>query len=390
MNKKVILINIAVLLILLIISDLGIGLLYNRLAPASGKLNIDIMLGRISTDKLLNERPHPYMLWENTPEFISKGIRQINKQGYRNEKDTGALEPGTLRILALGGSATWGYLLDGPGDAWPAQLENKLNENIGGTKYKKVEVINAGLNYATSAELLSHYIYRDRYLGSKIVIMNTGDNDIAPLLFHDYDPEYTHFRPGWNGRTDSLGRTERWLVEHSNIIKLIYAFRRRNSITLPQINKQAESFDLPEEYYLENVKKNQPIGLERNLDLLIRNILADGSLPVLFAPIFASDKQYNGLSGEAATRAALIRNVRKAAVIGMAKDLEVIKQLSAKYQIPLIEIPSDRIPLEYFLDHNHLSKEAATIEGQIVAEHILKLLQTGQTSTTNPRLVSGL
>lgn len=376
MSKKVILINLAAVLIILILADLGVGLFYERIAPTAGKRNIDILLGRVDAAKLASERPHPYMLWENTPDFYSEGIRQINKQGYRNEKDIGNLESGTLRILALGGSSTWGYMLKRPGDTWPGQLEETLNENVDRTGYKHVEIVNGGLNYATSAELLSHYVFRDRYLGSKIVIIHSGDNDIGPLLFPDYDPEYTHFRPGWNASPVTLRRTEKWAIAHSNIIKLVYAYFLRSSIPIPYINKQAESFGGPEESYVEAVKKNQPIGLERNLDLLIRNIIADDALPILFAPVFCTDKQFYALTGEAAKRADTNRKVRKAAVIGMAKNLEVIRKLAAKYQIPLVEIPPEQIPLEYFLDDNHLSKEAAAIEAQTLSEQVFKALQS--------------
>src|SRR5712671_3153758 len=148
MTRKVVIINLVVILILLVIVDLCVGLLYERVAPASGKQNLEILLGTINAETLKSIRPHPYMLWENAPDLVSgTGIKQTDKQGYRNERDIGTLEPGTLRILALGGSSTYGFTtLAGPAEAWPAQLEKKLNERLTGTQYPKVEVINAGLN----------------------------------------------------------------------------------------------------------------------------------------------------------------------------------------------------------------------------------------------------
>lgn len=376
MNKKIIIINVLLTLVLLVICDFCVGLLYNRLAPDYGKKNIDILLGTISTEKLLSEKPHPYMLWENTPEWVSgNGIRQTNKQGYRNQNDIGILEPDTLRILALGGSTTYSGLPNGPNDGWPAQLEKELNKHIANTKYKRVEVVNGGLQYATSAELLLHYLFRDRYLGSKIVVLHTGENDIGPLLFDDYNPEYTHFRPGWNANVFSLRTGERWFIRHSNIVRLVYACWLNNGLALNYVNKQSKSFDLPEEYYLESVKKNQPIGFERNLDLLIRNIIADGGLPVLFSPVFASDKQFHELKGGAAKAAAYTQKIHKATTIGLEKTEEVLRKLSAKYQIPLIELPPERIPTEYFIDHIHLSKDGESIKAAVVAANILKLLQ---------------
>jgi lysophospholipase L1-like esterase len=375
MSRRVIIINTLLTLVLLIICDVVVGLLYNRLAPSNGRHNIDILLNRVPLEKSLNERPHPYLLWENTPEYVAgNGIRQTNKQGYRNEQDTGALQPDTLRILALGGSTTYGYLLDGPGDAWPAQLEKDLNEQLADTQYKRVEVINGGLNYATSAELLLHYSFRDRYLKSQVVILHTGENDIGPLLFDDYNPEYTHFRPGWQGNMHSLRRGERWFIEHSNIVKCFYACWLNDSSALPYINKQSKSFDMPEEYYIESVKKNQPIGFERNLELLIRNIIADGAMPVLVAPTFASERQLHELKGEAAQRASFTKNISKATVIGLEKDKAVLRRLSEQYRIPWIDIPSEQIPTEYFLDHIHLSREGEAMKASIISRNLLKLL----------------
>lgn len=376
MNKKVIIINLLLLIVLLIICDIFAGYFFNRLTPQYGRTNVDILLNKVDTEKLLNEKPHPYLLWENTAEFISgKGIKQTNKQGYRNERDIGLPAPDTLRILTLGGSTTYGYLLDGPGDAWSAQLEKSLNARLGNTQYKRVEVVNGGLNFATSAELLSHYLFRDRYLQSKIVILHTGENDIVPLLFDDYNPEYTHFRPGWQPQIHSLRGGERRFVKQSNIIKILYAHWLNDGLALPYINKQSKPIDSPEDFYIENVKKNQPVGFERNLDLLIRNIIADGAKPVLVSPVMPSEKQFNELKGESAQRASVIKNMQKAGRIGLEKDKEVLRKLSKQYHIPLIQIEPDQIPTEYFLDHIHLSKEGEAIKAAAITSHILKILQ---------------
>ena len=159
-----------------------------------------ILLEEVDKEQALNERPHPYLLWENTPEYISpEGIRQTNNLGYRNKEDLDFTKDAKVfRILALGGSTTWGYLLDDPDDTWPSQLEGILNDALSeNSDFDKIEVINGGLNYATSAELLLHYLFRDRYLDPDIVIIHTGGNDAKLLLFHDYNPDYSFFRPGW-------------------------------------------------------------------------------------------------------------------------------------------------------------------------------------------------
>jgi len=362
---------------LLVIADFLVGLFYNRVAPPLGQRNIMILLGEVDEEKALNERPHPYLLWENTPEFISEsGIRQTNNLGYRNKQDFEfTKDPKVFRILALGGSTTWGYLLEDPKDTWPAQLENMLNDALlENPEFDKIEVINGGLNYGTSAELLLHYLFRDRYLDPDIVIIHAGGNDAKLLLFHDYNPDYSFFRPGWTADIHRLRTGEGFLIRHSNIAKLFYAFWLNDSVALPYINKQNKSFDLKPQYYVENAKANEPIGFERNLRLLIENIISDSAEPVLFPYVMVSDEQFDVLSAESAERVAFTRKIREGLVIALDKDYKVMGSLSSEYHVPLITLSPEEIPIEYFLDDAHLSKEGETIKARSVANQICQLV----------------
>ena len=336
-----------------------------------------ILLGEVDKEQALNERPHPYLLWENTPEFISpEGIRQTNNLGYRNKKDFNfTKDANVFRILALGGSTTWGYLLDDPDDAWPSQLEEMLNDALSeNSDYDRIEVINGGLNYGTSAELLLHYLYRDRYLDPDIVIIHTGGNDAKLLLFHDYNPDYSDFRPGWTADIHRLRTGEGFLIRHSNIAKLFYAFWLDDSAALPHINKQSKSFDLKPQYYVQNAEKNEPVGFERNLDLLLRNIVSDGAKPILFPFVITSDEQFDTLSAESAERVAFTRKIREGYLIALAKNNDVMRSLSLEYQTPLILLSPEEIPTEYFLDDAHLSKEGEEIKAWTVANQICQLI----------------
>lgn len=369
------------LIVLIIISDFLIGLLYNNITSAYapyGKKNIDIFLGNEDIDKALREKPHPYMLWVNTPEYVNQnGIKETNNLGYRNKDDLLDIsnEEGNFRILTLGGSTTWGYLLDKPEDTWSEQLQNILNSGSGDDSKKRIQVINGGLNYGTSAELLLHYMFRDRYLNPDIVIIHTGGNDIGPLIFHDYNPDYSDFRPGWDSHAHRLRKGERFLIEHSNIIKTFYAFWLRDSVALPFINKQAKSYDLEEDYYVKNATENAPFGFDRNLDLLLRNIIADGAKPILFPFVFASDEIFDDLSPESIERASYTKKIRKGSIIAFEKNKEVIIRLSEKYQLPLFDLPADSIPAEYFLDHCHLSKGGEKIKAEFIATNIRPFLK---------------
>ena len=87
-KKKVYVLYILYLVVLLAIFDFVVGLLYNRIAPSLGQRNIQILLGDVGEEQALNEQPHPYLLWENTPDYISPdGVKETNNLGYRNKKD---------------------------------------------------------------------------------------------------------------------------------------------------------------------------------------------------------------------------------------------------------------------------------------------------------------
>lgn len=364
---------VAYLLALLVIADIVIGLVYDRVAPPLGQRNLMILLGEVDEEQALNERPHPYLLWENTPDFVSpEGIKQTNNLGYRDREDISYTKATRVfRVLALGGSTTWGYLLEDPEHAWPSQLEGMLNEALSDrSEYDRIEVVNGGLNYATSAELLLHYLYRDRYLDPDLVILHTGGNDATLLLFPDYSPDYAFFRPGWTAEVHRLRTGEGFLLQHSHIARLFYAFWLNDSAALPHINKQDKSFDLPPSFYVENAQANEPVGFERNLDLLIRNILDDGATPVLFPFVLTSDEQFENLSAESAQRVAFTRKIRAGSVIALAKNYAVMEELGQEYRIPFIVLSPEEIPTAYFLDNAHLSKEGEQIKAQFVAHHI--------------------
>jgi hypothetical protein len=139
---------------------------------------------------------HPYVLYANAPGFHDAGFRQINALGYRGPDVTIEKPPGLVRILALGGSTTLSYpFVKDPARTWVATLEDRLNQAAGARRF---QVINAGLPYATSAELLAGYVFRHRFLQPDLVVIHEGGNDAVALMYPGYHPEYTHLRAAAN------------------------------------------------------------------------------------------------------------------------------------------------------------------------------------------------
>jgi hypothetical protein len=162
---------------------------------------------------------NPYSLYWNASNRVRGGIKQTDSRGYRNSGEDITQLPiqGTLRILVLGGSTTFSdHYLSNPNDTWVASLEIQIRSIAG--PGKKVEVINAGLNYATSAELLSHYIFSAQHLAPDIVIWDGPGNDFLPAAFGDKTTDYRFTR---YALTFQKRRFEKQLLR-SSIVKIIY------------------------------------------------------------------------------------------------------------------------------------------------------------------------
>ncbi len=141
----------------------------------------------------------PYLAYIPFPGYTKNGEQQHNLSGYRG-KAVPLTKDGNYRILCMGGSTTYGFKLDRFGEAYPAQLDSLLNLYFAGdaafkSKYKGIEVMNAGLEAGASAEELAQYIFKYHYYKPDLVILQTGLNDaLIDPQDTSYQPDYTHYR----------------------------------------------------------------------------------------------------------------------------------------------------------------------------------------------------
>ena len=138
----------------------GARMFYERIVLQNGAAAGRVLMGDENEPEIIYQR-HPSMLYVNRPGFSKFGFQQINSLGYRGREFQVEKELGTLRLLCLEGSTTISYpYVPNPTDTWSDQLGKILTRELG----RPVEVINAGLNAATSSEALTHYLFRHRYL----------------------------------------------------------------------------------------------------------------------------------------------------------------------------------------------------------------------------------
>ncbi len=376
----------ALLILFLYVIDLFTGVVYDKIAPEFGRKYLSLALNEYSGKELpLLLRPHPYLTYENTPNYYKDGIRQHNNMGYRNRDDIIlSNNSSTIQILVLGGSTTYGTGVDKPEDTWPAQLQKLLNKWLMNKSFTyKVEIINGGIPWATSAELLNHYIFRDRYLRPDIVMLHTGGNDCTPLMHNNYNPEYTHWRYIRSGGRNGLRAGEASIIRASNIIKFVYSIWYSPigySTSRAYIHTKSAA-KLHKAEALNNVTNNPTTGFSRNLSLLIRNIKQDGAIPIYFQ-FYAPGKEIFSEKGrkalEIANKIINLSELFDVHKIALRKSEETAKAISMNHDIEYIEISDGDIPIEHFVDQHHVNihgqKFKAEFIGKRIFPHILKLI----------------
>lgn len=337
--------------------------LYEKYAPVNGKKIVSLMIGdSIAPDNPIERRP--YFLYINRPGFMAHGAEQHNQYGHRGPEVNQHKPKGSIRVLAIGASTTYGYMLDSSAQAWPAQLEKILQKKFPGSN---VEVINAGLPGGLSSEALTAYLFRDRYFESDIVVVHNGGNDAAPLFYTDYQPDYSSFRK-WDPIGVQVRPVEGYLLRHSFLVRWIYSVWL-NDQTLSNYIPQPPQWPSKEEIKA-NIQKNQPVGYERYLDLLVQQIKQDGAQPVLF-PFYLADKSvYRELPKEAR----YVESIHELDEIAINKNISVMKLVAKKHEVPFIELGRGSIPNKYFFDHCHLKEEGEAIKANFVAERIAPMI----------------
>lgn len=190
-----------------------------------------------------------------------------NRLGYRSREIELEKPAGVFRIVAAGGSTTYGAGV-GPDETWPAQLERILHEDYG---YTHVEVINTASTAYTTWNTLTNFAFRVVDLQPDLLIVYHATNDAKARLTA---PEcYTGETP-IRGLYDGLWRMDGPDLGLSSLYRYLAVGRgwMPNPIDLNNWVLPVEASvggcptDLSEE---ELLATNRPIFFERNLRNLV-------------------------------------------------------------------------------------------------------------------------
>lgn len=100
----------------------------------------------------------------------------INALGLRDKEYAVAKPPGTVRVLMLGDSLTfgWGVRIE---DTPSKMVERKLNEGAAAPRF---EVINAGVGNYNTVQEVTYFLNKGQNLNPDVVVLNYFINDAEP------------------------------------------------------------------------------------------------------------------------------------------------------------------------------------------------------------------
>lgn len=298
----------------------------------------------------------PYLLYVPTPNYMVEGRLEHNEQGYRGPAVPMRRTPGVARILCLGESTTYGWGAERAEQAYPAQLQEILKRNLP-AGVSGLEVINAGLPYGTTAEMLTHYHFKFHYYKPDLVIIHTGGNDAEGITGAYYQPDYSHWRQEL-GAVKPLPSHSRWLMR-SRLASLVTIWLLHGTRTdraaglirpedLPPVTRWYPELgpmagtgrDVPREEW----------AFFHNLRALLKAIQDDGG-KVLLVPF----------------QPAPVNNYPAAVHRAFKRSEAVLKELADERKLEVVPFRTEMISPSNWVDSCHLNAAGEREKAQIIA-----------------------
>ena len=369
-------------LMFIIIGDKILGYLYDDLAPEWGKRHLNYVLNP-TVKSITQTTIKPFLNYSNSPNYYQHGVKQHNADGYRNTYETFTQKSeNEFRILCIGGSTTYGSGVKKPREAWPELLNKKFEVNKPQImSSKKIVVINGGLAWGTSGELLTQYLFKHLYYKPDLIIVHTGGNDVGPLGMNNFSVDYSHWRSIEASGSSSLRPLEKMFIESSNYFKFFYSiwfnkfgFHPANLAISTKMWDHLTPADISK-----NIKSNPVIAYGNNLTNLFQIIKKSNAVPVFFQfyrPSLERLKNFNKAAFNQAT------NILGENLLSWSEYLEVgfnrlqkeAKTNCMNNNVEFWEIEKNSIAEKHFIDQCHLNREGQEFKAQFVYDKISKFL----------------
>ena len=274
----------------------------------------------------------------------SKGFRGIDVSVHRN---------GKYRILCIGGSTTYGTGVKDDKHTYPAFLQEILEEKYG----MQVEVINAGLEAATSFEELSAYLFKYRYFKPDLVIIHSGGNDaLAQANFPNRQLDNTDYRK-INFYVPSLSKGK-YLLKSQFLSFLIIHFWYGDAYKDRDLFQYSPGKDSYFAKWSDEITPTERIldtsynSFYRNYLTLTNEILADSAQVIHLCFLYNPEKSKHMYAQK------YIDNIER--------NNKLIKSVAKKTDTRVLDL-SGKIPYQYFIDDCHLNEQGERQKAEWIA-----------------------
>ncbi len=354
-----------ILVVLLVI--LAEWMSWSLMTPAC-RLGRRILRGKenVQLVRVQNTIGQAYLLYICAPNYVHpQNGPQHNADGYRGNAVPLERRPGVLRVLCLGGSTTYGWTVPYPNQTYPAVLEELLRADLP-KNYTEVEVLNAGLPYGTSAEILTHYHFKYHYYRPDVVIINAGGNDAQGYTQAYYHPDNSNWRqPLINLRP--LPPHLRWLAKSRFLsyvmLNVFYvdqltggAFYIKNGAIPPAPWFKPDGCLVKEIVAI----PDDQLSFAHNMETLIREILCDNAT-VLLVPFRAAPGAYES-EGKTFELSQILWHE------------QIFKDFAKKHAVGYAPFPADIISAPNWVDHCHVNPAGEAQKAAHLVPYVLSLL----------------
>jgi lysophospholipase L1-like esterase len=298
---------------------------------------------------------HPYFNYVCNPEYrFSSGYKPHNSRGFRQPEWPERKEPDAIRIIALGGSTTYGAHYEEEQGVWPALLEKRLQVLYPDVK---IEVFNLGVPSYTTHEILGIMAMLAPSLAPDIVIIHVGANEAFGSCYPDEGgPDNTNFRFAWNYRPlpdmIKFGMRKSFLLRSVGILWLSREGR------LPGAMISATQYPVPpKEEIIENSRKATGKYFRQNLTTLIalsRHIDA--------VPVFLTHPFHPGWNPQ--------DTYTQSVILALIRNNQIIQEIGKEYHAVVVDLYTQMQNPELFSDALHATPEGMSMKAQLIVDQI--------------------
>ena len=289
-------------------------------------------------------QPDPLLYWRLKPNQncytkIDRKPVHVNSLGTRGPEFEPVKPAGTLRILSLGDSKTFGWGLTEE-ESYSGLIESALQKHLGSALC--VEVINAGVNAWSYAQM--HAYFREHGLKFQPDIVVLADANLWTQFSERSSPEFvkSFMRRVWLKNFLRRFATYHYVVEY----RLKDVYERTRTRFIPMDPKQ-------DAFFKEQQQKDPDAFFREHIEAVCRLALTNGIKPVLLYMPRLDHLKASGTNSE----------------------LRVKLQVSRELNVPLVDATADlKKPAyeQFFLegDHAHLNVRG----NQLVAQRLFTTL----------------